>query len=337
VVGSNNYLKYIGTSLKLSLLKTNYGVPNMQKKCYRPNNWRDYNKSLVKRGSLTVWFDKNSVASWYSKEETGERGRPELYSDLAIECCLTLKMVFHLPLRASEGFVSSLLELLNLPLKAPNYSLLSLRQKNLTLPSLKREQLSGNKHLVIDSTGLKLYGEGEWKVRKHGKSKRRTWLKLHLTIDEKTQEIEAYVLTGDDVHDCETLPEMLRQVRGDIFQVTGDGAYDTHGSYAAVINVGAKPCFPPRVNAIKHKAVDEAWRLRNHAISHVRYHDLEHWKKKNNYHRRSLSETCMFRFKQLLGDKVQARTFERQKTEIGIKCRMINKINKLGMPVTMVV
>lgn len=305
----------------------------MQKKCYRPANWKDYNKSLVKRGSLTLWFDKKSVDSWYSKEQTGEKGRPELYSDLAIECCLTLKMVFHLPLRASEGFVGSLLGLLNLPLKAPNYSLLSLRQKNLVLPSLQQTQPGGSKHLVIDSTGLKLYGEGEWKVRKHGKSKRRTWLKLHLTINERTQEIEAYVLTGDNVHDCETLPEMLRQVNGNICQVTGDGAYDTHDSYAAVINIGAKPCFPPRVNAIKHKVIDEAWRLRNHAISQVRYHDLEHWKKKNNYHRRSLSETGMFRFKTLLDDKVQARTFERQKTEVGIKCRIINKMNKLGMPI----
>jgi len=188
-------------------------------------------------------------------------------------------------------------------------------------------------HLVVDSTGLKLYGEGEWKVRKHGAAKRRTWLKLHLGINEANHGIEAVVLTGNDVHDSETLPEMLEQITDKIDQITGDGAYDTHSSYQAAIHSGADPCFPPRKNAIRNKPCDKAWQLRNHAVSQVKYHGLKSWKKKNNYHRRSLAETAMFRFKQLLGDKVMARKFERQVKEIGIKCFVINKINQLGMPV----
>ena len=300
----------------------------MKKKTkYRIKNWSEYNKALKQRGSLTIWFDKNIIPTWYNKKRTGQRGRPILYSDLAIQCCLTLKMIYHLPLRATQGFVSSLLKLVNLPLIAPDYSLLSIRQKNITLRSPKKGNNKNGMHLV-----LKLYGEGEWKVKKHGADKRRTWLKLHLGINEANHDIEAVVLTSNNVHDSETLPGMLKQITDKIDQVTGDGAYDTHSSYQATIHSGADPCFPPRKNAIRNKPCDKAWQLRNHAVSQVKHHGLKSWKKKNNYHRRSLAETAMFRFKQLLGDKVMARTFERQLNEITIKCFTINKINQLGMP-----
>lgn len=308
-----------------------------KKKSYRIRNWSEYNKALVNRGSLTVWFDAESIAAWHNTDLTGKRGRPVLYSDLAIQCCLTLKMVFKLPLRATQGFVESLLQLMQLPLTAPNYSLLSLRQKAL---KIKRPSMKISKdpiHLVVDSTGLKLYGEGEWKVKKHGAEKRRDWLKLHLAIDQNTHEIEACLLTADNVHDCEALPALLEQVETSIDQVTGDGAYDTHDAYECTINKGAKPCFPPRKNAVRHKASDEAHRLRNHAVSQVGYHDLKHWKEKNNYHQRSLSETAMFRFKQLLGASVQAQTMVRQAREIGIKCLIINKMTGLGMPISEVI
>lgn len=299
---------------------------------YRIKNWSSYNKALVNRGSLTIWFDKKSIDSWYNKKTTGKKGRPVVYSDLAIQCCLTLKIIYHLPLRATQGFVGSLLELLRLPLSAPDYSLLSIREKTLPLRLPRNRKDNEGMHLVVDSTGLKLYGEGEWKVRKHGADKRRTWLKLHLGINEATDDIEACVLTGDDVHDSEVLPAMLDQIDEKIDQVTGDGAYDTHDSYQSVINSGADPCFPPRANAVRNKPVDKAWMLRNQAVSQVNYHSLKYWKKQHNYHRRSLAETAMFRFKQLLSNKVQARTLQRQAKEIALKCIAINKINQLGMP-----
>ena len=169
-------------------------------------------------------------------------------------------------------------------------------------------------------------------MRKQGKKKRRTWLKLHLAIDESTNGIEAAMQTADDVHYAEMLPGMLNQIEGEVDQVPGDGAYDTHDPYQAAIDIGAKPCFPPRMNATRHKATDETWRLRNHAVSQVHYHDLKYWNKKNNYHRCSLSETAMFRFKQLLGNQVDGRTIERQSREIGIKCAILNKMSLLGMP-----
>lgn len=303
-----------------------------KKKTYRIRNWKEYNKALVQRGSLTVWFEQEPVDTWFHNNPTGKRGRPMRYTDLAIQCCLTIKSVFHLPLRATQGFVDSLFDLMQFPLKAPDYSLLSLRQKTLSLKQPKKISTDENIHLVVDSTGLKLYGEGEWKVKKHGKEKRRAWLKLHLGINAKTHDIEACLLTGDNVHDCQALPDLLTQIDETLEQVTGDGAYDTHDSYQLSIQHGAKPCFPPRKNAIRHKPSDEAWRLRNHAVSHQIYHGLADWKAKNNYHKRSLAETAMFRFKQLLGPKVQARTCHRQAREVGIKCLVINKMNQLGMP-----
>ena len=307
-------------------------MPKKQK--YRVSNWSEYNKSLVNRGSLTVWFDAESIAAWHNVELTGQRGRPQLYSDLAIQCCLTLKMVFKLPLRATQGFVESLLQLLGLPLCAPDYSLLCKRQKTMTLKLPPKTKKNNPMHLVVDATGLKLYGEGEWKVRVHGKDKRRTWLKLHLAVDESEHTIEACMLTADNVHDCEVFSDLLNQIDEEVEQITGDGAYDSHACYTGTINKGAKPCFPPCSNAVRHKATDEAHRLRNHAVSQVKYHDTTYWKQKNNYHRRSLAETAMYRFKQLLGNKVQARTMDRQAREIGIKCLIMNKMTALGMPET---
>ena len=142
------------------------------------------------------------------------------------------------------------------------------------------------------------------------------------------------MVTGDDVHDSETLPAMLDQIKGDIDTVTGDGAYDTHDAYACTIDRGGTPCFPPRENAVRHKATDEAWRLRNHAVSEVHYKGLKNWKEKHQYHRRSLAETGMFRFKILTGDHVQARRLERQVREIGIRCLVVNKMTELGMPIS---
>jgi len=212
-------------------------------------------------------MSKKTIESWYSQRRTGRKGRPTEYSDLAIQCCLTLKMIYRLPLRATQGFVASILELLKLPLTAPDYSLICLRQKTLSLKIPSRKKSSEGMHLVIDSTGLKLYGEGEWKVRKHGADKHRTWLKLHLAINESSHDIEACVLTGDNVHDAETLPGMINQVEGDIDQITGDGAYDTHECYQCTIHTGADPCFPPRKNASHHKPTDQAWILRNQTVS----------------------------------------------------------------------
>jgi hypothetical protein len=150
-----------------------------KKQRYRIRNWPQYNKSLVKRGSLTLWFDEESVKKWHEIKKTGGRGRPPKYTDIAILCMLTLKVVFRLPLRATQGLAASLIDLLKLSIESADYTTLCRRQKHLKVPLQKRMAGSESLHAVFDSTGLKVFGEGEWKVRQHGYSQRRTWRKLH--------------------------------------------------------------------------------------------------------------------------------------------------------------
>lgn len=303
-----------------------------RKKQYRIRNWREYNKALVNRGSLTVWFDEKCIAEWHNTHLSGQRGRPQDYSDTAIICALTLRNLFRLPLRATQGFVSSLIELLHLPLTAPDYSTLCRRQSTLNIPEYKSNH-NQPIHLVVDGSGIKIFGEGEWKMRQHGKEKRRTWRKLHIAVDEVSQDIVMSAISDSNVHDSEVLDLLLPSRRNmSVSQVTGDGAYDTHDCYKAVINIGAKPCFPPRANASRHKPTDEAWRLRNHAVGRARGKGLKKWKIKNNYHRRSLSETAFSRLKKIFGSHAASRIFENQVIELGLRCHILNKMNQLGMP-----
>lgn len=303
-----------------------------RKKQYRIRNWPEYNKALVNRGSLTIWFDEESIAEWHNAPLSGQRGRPQDYSDKAIMCALTLRNLFRLPLRATKGFVTSLIELLHLPLTAPDYSTLCRRQASLTLPAYKN--INGKPvHLVVDGSGIKIFGEGEWKMRQHGKEKRRTWRKLPIAVDESTQDIVMSVISDANVHDGEVLSLLLPSKEDlTVSQVTGDGAYDSHNCYVAAINIGAKPCFPPREKAARRKATDEAWRFRNHAVGRVREKGLKKWKQKNNYHRRSLAETAFSRLKKIFGSHAASRVFENQAIELALRCNILNKMNQLGMP-----
>ena len=199
----------------------------MRKKAtYRIRNWNQYNKALIKRGSLTFWFDEEAIAAWYEEERTGRRGCPRTYSDGAIQCTLTLRGVYHLPLRGTQGLLASLLDLMGLELRTPDYTTLCRRQGGLEV-SLPRQGPGKALHVVVDATGLKVYGEGEWKVRQHGYTKRRTWRKLHLGVDECRGEIMATVLSTNNVGDSEVLSDLLDQIDEPIEQLSADGSYDT--------------------------------------------------------------------------------------------------------------
>jgi hypothetical protein len=145
-----------------------------KKQNYRIRNWGEYNEALRRRGSLTVWFDEQVLQGWYESERSGRRGRSRTFSNVAIQCMLTLKVVYQLPLRATEGLLASLVKLMGIELAVPDYTTLSRRQQQLEVVIARRPR-SGPLHMVVDSTGLKIFGEGEWKVRKHGYTKRRTW------------------------------------------------------------------------------------------------------------------------------------------------------------------
>jgi hypothetical protein len=219
--------------------------PTPQK--YKTTNWRCYNAALKSRGSLSIWFDPGM--DWRAAP-TGKQGRQPTFSDSAIQTCLTLKVLFRLPLRQVIGLVESLLKLAGLDWPVPDFSTLSRRQKSLTVVIPYRGS-KGPLHLLIDSTGIKAEGEGEWHTRKHGPSKPRQWRKVHIGIDADTLEIRAIEITSNSVGDAPMLPELLSQVPDDqeISTVTADGAYDTRACHDAVANRSAHAVIPTRRNA----------------------------------------------------------------------------------------
>ena len=217
---------------------------------YRIRNWSTYNTALVRRGDLTVWLGDDAVEAWRYGGPS-QHGGQFLYSDLAVETCLTLRTVYGLALRQTQGFVRSLLRVMSIELPVPDYSTLSRRAAGLDIVLAKATSgdEAGPRHIVIDSTGLKVYGEREWKRRTHGASKRRTWRKLHLSVDEKTGEITAAELTDNATDDASQVAPLLDETGGQVEIVGGDGAYDKWKAYRAIAAADAEPVIPPQRNA----------------------------------------------------------------------------------------
>lgn len=300
---------------------------------YRLRNWKEYNQSLVNRGSLTIWFNEEGLAAWKNQDRTGKKGHPQEYTDTAILAMVTLQEIYHLRLRQTQGLVESIIELLKVELPVPNYTTLSRRRKTLEV-ALPRQSRNEPMHMVVDSTGIKVFGEGEWKVRQHGFTKRRTWLKIHLGVNESTGEIVASVVTTNNYSDSQILPDMLDQVEDPISQVSGDGGYDSRNCYDAIRSRGATAAIPPQRNArIWQHGNTKAERLmRDQNLRRIRQVGRKTWKKEINYHRRSLAETMMFRLKSIFGDQVSARSFEGQAAQILIRCAVLNRMTELGRP-----
>jgi len=222
---------------------------------------------------------------------------------------------------------------MGLPIKVPDYTTLSRRQAKLRveIPSFIP---TDSRHVVIDSTGLKVFGEGEWKVRQHGYDKRRTWRKLHLGIDEKTQEIVASTITTNDVKDSQVLGELLEQIDEPVVQVSADGAYDSFECYQQILEREAEPVIPPRIDAVERIESDENPEIaaRNQVVRKVEEQGRKTWKEESASHRRSLAETAMFRIKTLFGNQLKARLFESQAVEAFVRCVVLNRMTGLGLP-----
>jgi hypothetical protein len=304
-----------------------------QKSLYRVQNWSEYDKALVERGSITVWMSTDFEKTWCYSGPT-QRGSPFDYSEEAIKIMLTIKNVFHLSNRAAEGFVRSLFVLLKVSLLTPDHSTLSRRGKTLKVKLPKKA--SGHIDIVMDSTGLKIYGEGEWKVRIHGKSKRRTWRKLHLGVEPKSGEIQAAALTEAKTSDDAMVAPLLEQIDQPIDAFAADGAYDKRKVYDALNKhaPNAKALIPPRKNArIWQHANTKAERLkRDDNLRYIRKHGRKAWKKDSGYHIRSLAETAMFRMKTIFGNELSARLMETQTSQALIRCAALNTMTHLGMP-----
>jgi hypothetical protein len=306
----------------------------MKKKAtYRIRNWKEYNRALRQRGSLTIWLSDEAIENWTTEELSGERGASPTYTDLAIETMATIQAVYSLPGRQTQGFLESLFALMELDLTAPDHSTLSRRRKNLIV-HLPVRKTSEPRHLVIDSTGVKVYGEGEWKVRQHGWSKRRTWLKLHVCGDESSFEIISAYATTNNVSDGEVLPDLIKDVSGPISQVSADGAYDQRACYDAISGRGARAAIPPRKDAkIWRRATPKSKRhIRDENLREIRKVGRKKWKQDCGYHRRSLAETMMFRFKTIFGDRLHTRKIDNQFKELLVKCAVLNRMTHLGMP-----
>ena len=303
------------------------------KRLYRVQNWSASENALVQRGSLTFWMSEEFEKVWlYTGKK--QRGSQFDYSDKAIEIMLSLKEIFHLPNRSVEGFVRSLFQMMKIDLPVPDHTTLSKRSKTLKVKLPKQSE--GSLNVVMDSTGLKVYGEGEWKVRKHGYSKHRTWRKLHLGGNPDNGEILAVRLTGNNISDDAVVKEMLTQIEQALLSCAADGAYDKRKVYEALNEHSPEVdiLIPPRKNAHiwQHGNSKEERLKRDENLRYIRQHGRQTWKHNSGYHIRSLAETFMFRLKTIFGDNLSARLLETQITQAMIRCAALNKMTHLGMP-----
>lgn len=283
------------------------------------------------RGSLEVWISEEAKGEWYA-EPTGEPGAQPVYADLAISTILTIQKLFHLPLRAVEGFVGSVFRMTAVSLPVPNYSTLSRRGDGLAVLLVKRKK--EKTVLIVDGSGAKVFGEGEWKVRQHGYSKRRTWKKIHIAVDEEG-EIRAEDMTVNDTHDSEAVPELFSQESAKIEVFAGDGAFDTAGVYTACQRREvARILIPPRHSARiwQHGNCNADPHPRDEHIRTIRQMGRKQWKIASGYHIRSGVENTFFRWKTIFGDRLRSRVEARQRTEVRIVAAALNRMFSLGMP-----
>ncbi|TNV11487.1 IS5 family transposase [Buttiauxella sp. B2] len=301
----------------------------MAKQKYKITNWKTYNKALIHRGSVTFWLDDEAIQAWYESATPSSRGRPLRYSDLAIATVLVVKRVFRLTLRAAQGFIDSIFALMDIPLRCPDYTSVSKRAKSVDV-SFKTPTRGEIAHLVIDFTGLKVFCEGEWKVKKHGKELRRIWRKLHLAVDAKTHEVVCADLSLNNVTDAEVFPALIRQTHRKIKSAAADGAYDTRLCHDELRHRKISALIPPRKGAGYWSG---EYADRNRAVANQRLSGSNaRWKWATDYNRRSIAETAMYRVKQLFGGSLTLRDYDGQVAEALAMVRALNKMTKAGMP-----
>jgi len=304
-----------------------------KKGSYRVTNWKAYNESLVRRGDITVWFAEDVIAAWEHANQEVKVGRPFTYSDAAIECLLALRELFQLPYRQTEGLGRALVKLMDAEVAIPDFTSLAKRAAKLGV-SLDLPAKQGPIDVVIDSTGLKVFGAGEWRSEAYRTPKRRTWRKLHLSINAATQEIVAEVLTSKSSDDADQVPELLDQVAAPVSKMYGDGAYDKWKLYHVLEREEILPVIPPRRRAAirKHGNCAGEPLPRDEAIRAIRRIGRRRWKQESGYHRRSLVETSMSRLKRAFGNRLKNKGFENQQTEVRLRCKLLNHFTQLGLP-----
>ena len=301
---------------------------------YRVENWSAYDAALRRRGDLTIWVTPEAIAAW-TAAKTGRRGRPARYSAIAIEAGLMLRLAFGRPWRQTEGLLGSLMRLLGLDLPVPDHTTFSRRSADLEVAAALA-RTDGPVTVVIDSTGLKVFGKGEWHQEKHGGPTRRSWRKLHLASNPDTGEILASELTTTEDSDASLVGPLLDQIRRPIGTVLADGAYDGEPVYHAVIarSPEAAVIIPPRLTAVPSDTAESAPTQRDRHIQMIAERGRLGWQRAVGYGRRSLGEVAMLRYKTLIGRSLRARTLPTQKAEAAAGCTVLNIMASLGMPVS---
>jgi hypothetical protein len=299
---------------------------------YKVTNWRDYEAGLRQRGSLTIWFTEEAIAAWRAAPRTTPGGQAR-YSDLAIETSLILKVVFHQPLRQTEGLVGSLLGLMGLNLPVPDHSTLSRRARTLAVAP-QVGTASGPVDLLVDSTGVKLSGPGEWLVEKHGTKRRRAWRKLHLAVDARPGTIVASTLTSKEVDDAAELGALLDQVNDPLAAVVADGAYDQDNVYDTVAehSAEARVVVPPRSTAVLSPSAETDPTQRDRHIQVIAERGRMGWQRSSGYNARAGAEGAMSRYKRIIGDTLRSHSRPAQEIETRIAVNVLNRMLDLGCP-----
>jgi IS5 family transposase len=291
---------------------------------YRVSNWAEYDRALVERGNITLWISDDAIASW-KPAQTGRRGGQRKFSDHAIETTLTLRLIFRLPLRQAEGFLRSVLSLMSIDHETPDHTTLSRRSQHLDI-QLARVPTEKSIHLIVDSTGLSIVGEGEWAAAKYGRRGKRAWKKLHLGVD-RSGVIIAEVLTDGKADDARTALGLLDEM-DDVASFTADAAYDTIAIYDATVERGAKVIVPPRKTATRSTRSG----ARDRTVRRVGKVGRRRWKKESGYHQQARVENTFFRYKSIISDRLRARHPKSQEVEAVIACNILNRMTALGKP-----
>ena len=307
---------------KRSKVRPNY------KARYRVTNWPSYDRALVKRGSLTVWFSPEAINAWTPKK-TGRRGGQRRHSDVAVQTALHLRLLLGLPWRQTEGLVQSLVELLGLHLEVPDHTTLSRRSRDLAA-DLSRSPSSRSIHLIVDASGLNVFGQGEWAAAKYGyRSPGTGWRKRHLGVDEGGR-IVAAELTDNDVTDASVFPTLLSRTDGKIVRLTANGAYDRRGVYDVAGRRDAYVVIPPQRSAVMSR--DPVLQTRNRHIKRMARVDRAQWRREKGQHRQARVENSFYRYKRIFGPALRARSSMAQRTEVMAACNLLNWMYSLGMP-----
>ena len=295
----------------------------------RVTNWPEYDAALRRRGSLTVWVTDEAIAAWQAEPRTTRGGQPR-YSQLAITTALTLRTVFRLGLRQTEGLIGSVIGLLGLDLAVPDHSTLSRRAEKLEV--VRSPCSTAPVHLLVDSTGLKLCGAGEWLVEKHSTARRRSWRKLHIGVDADTGQILASALTTNDVDDASQVSALLDQIDSSIASFVGDGAYDQEAVYTDVTvrHPEARVVVPPRATAVLSSVSQSAPTQRDRHLQAIAGNGRMQWQKASGYNTRAKIEASIGRYKQVIGDGLRFRRDNRRTTEVAIAVTVMNRMLKLG-------